>query len=952
MAKADELIRFFDQWVVSKEPNEKGEYRMLCPLHKERRPSATINFGKGVFHCNSSSCVGGMTIRKLKQLVEAQFREEGQVASYDPFETDSTDSNVIDIKTRTKVTTPEKEPLTEGKIRAWHRGLLGNEKTLNRFISKRGLTIDSIKKFEIGIDLRTERYTIPVRDINGTLVNVRRYKLDGDTSQKMWNWPGLGSPPRLFPVAVMEESDLILLVEGELDAIIASQYGFAAVTGTGGARRWDPSWSKQFEDKLVCISYDNDSDGRIGGKKASKSIVRYAKEVRILPPLMDEHKSDITDFFLAGGTTERLKEIIDSTESISVEAESDALALGIEATPIEVIGSMDSTTNGKPLQMVVTVVGKKNPTYSFPRQADMSCTMDAGPKCQGCPMLLEHEGDYKLEIGPRDVENLARFVDKQEDQRLEVARKIIGAQKCNRLKMKVTQPQTVEELFVAASIEHRSTDASDYTQRRIYNVGPFETNANTVAKIVGTTWPSVKDGRNEFFSWRLDPAVTSIDSFEITPDIANQLKIFQPAKGQNPIDKAREIALELTNVTGIIGRERMQMAMDLVYHSAIGFSFAGKKITRGWLEFIVVGDTRTGKSETAIRLAEYYGLGHVIGCEGATFAGLVGGVKQIGNEWTITWGEIPLNDRRLVVLDEFGGLSYDIISQLSDIRARGIAQVTKVETSQTLARCRMICMANPRKSKFIDEKKIAGIDIIQDVVGNQEDIARFDFAMSVKSSDVPSKKINVVREAPPEPKYTSQACHNLILWVWSRKPEDVVFVGKAEETIMAAAEWLGQNYIEDPPLLQVQSSREKVARLSVAMAARVFSTDETMTKIIVKEEHVKAVVNFLNKLYSYDNFGYRRVSDRLKRNQKTAEIQRPQIRMWLLENPKLLEFLLDKTGSFRAQDLEEMAFMQRDDVNMALGRLSAAKMISKSKSQIVLEPELQSLLLELERKRK
>jgi hypothetical protein len=951
MAKADTYFNFFSRWLASDRPNEKGEYRALCPLHNESRPSASINFDKGVFACMAPSCIGGTSLRQLKAMVLAKEADDNaDVAAYNPFA--DNDGNVIDIKTRSKVSSAEPtkvRPVTEGLVRAWCRGMAEEETARARFKTKRGLTDVTIKEFEIGYNIGKRAYTIPIRDASGTLVNVRSYMPDDDAAQKMANWPGLGSPPRLYPFAVLQDSETILVVEGELDALIAIQNGFPAVSGTGGAGRWSVDWSKLFEGKKVYFSYDNDAEGRIGAKKAAASVAKYASEVYILDPLLpDENKSDITDYFTAGGTPEGLREVMAHATPYAAVARDQAATVGATPATVEVIGSMDSTTNGKPLEMTVTVIGKKNPTYSFPRKAELSCTMDAGPKCKNCVMLLSHEGDTDIEVAPRDVETLARFIDAPEDGRVEVARGMIGAQKCNRLKMKVTEPQSVEELFVANSIEHRNTDASDYTQRRMYNVGAHDTPTNSVARLEGTTWPNVKNSRNEFFSWSLEPATTSIDSFVMTPEIAQQLRIFQPPRGQKPIDKAREIAEDLAQVTGIIGRERMQMAMDLVWHSALRFRFGGKLLNRGWLEFIVVGDTRTGKSETAMRLADHYGLGHVIGCEGASFAGLVGGVKQVGNEWTITWGEIPINDRRLVILDEFGGLSYDIISQLSDIRARGVAQVTKVETYQTLARCRMIAIANPRKSKFIDEKKVDGIDIIQDVVGNEEDIARFDFAMSVRAGDVPSEAINR-RQAVGEPKYSAEACHNLILWAWSRKPEQVVWAEGSEDTIYKAANWLGQRYIETPPLLQVQASREKLARMSVALAARVFSTDPTYERIVVMPQHVRDAVNFLDKLYSYDNFGYRRVSERIMRNRRIAVEQRENIRKYLLENKRILEFLMDKHGSFRAQDLEEMAFMGREEVNMALGRLADAKMISKVKSQIVMEPELQDLLKEIEK---
>jgi hypothetical protein len=531
-----------------------------------------------------------------------------------------------------------------------------------------------------------------------------------------------------------------------------------------------------------------------------------------------------------------------------------------------------------------------------------------------------------------------------------VLRKIVGAQKCGLLTANVTLAHSVEELFVTSSVDVRAEGAEDYTQRRVYNVGTHTTPTNTVANVVGTTWPSPKDGRNEFFSWNIEEAVTSLDSFTVTPDLVQRLSIFRPNRDQGPMGKCWEIASDLSaNATHIYGRERMHIAFDLVYHSALHFPFDGKVLSRGWLEFLVVGDTRTGKSETAIRLADHYGLGHVIGCEGATFAGLVGAVKQIGNDWTVTWGEITINDRRLVVLDEASGLSQDVISQLSDIRSRGMAQLTKVESQQTRARCRIIWISNPRKGRGVDEKKTEGIDIIEELIGNPEDISRFDFAMSVRESDVPGSKINDPDSRPIVPHvYTSALCHELVLWAWSRKAHNIVWKPEAERAVYTAAEWLGQAYIPSPPLIQRAQVREKIARLAVALASRTFSTDDTGQNVVVEYAHVKDASEFLNGVYSYDNFGYARVSKRYRRNRSIARQNKTRIRQWLREHPRLLEFLLDRRGSFRAQDLEELAFMQRDEVNLVLSKLSDAKMISKDKSQIVLEPELQQLLKEIE----
>jgi Fic family protein len=136
--------------------------------------------------------------------------------------------------------------------------------------------------------------------------------------------------------------------------------------------------------------------------------------------------------------------------------------------------------------------------------------------------------------------------------------------------------------------------------------------------------------------------------------------------------------------------------------------------------------------------------------------------------------------------------------------------------------------------------------------------------------------------------------------------------------------------------------------VAVSIAGRTFSTEDG-ENVLVAEEHVEDAAKYLDNLYSYENFGYRRLSQRIHRNHSIAKKNKRKIKTWLQENPRLLEFLLDRRGSFRAADLEEMAYMQRDEVNHVLGKLADAKMIAKDKSQIVMEPELQALLKEFGR---
>lgn len=957
MAIKDRWKKVLDPYLVGG-PNGKGETRIKCLVHEDKEPSATINFDKGVWKCHGCGASG--RIPELVQIaLHKNLEDDDGKASYDPFAVDEDAAPVVDLSSKRTEKAHEKankEPLSEAIVLGYVRELQESPQLLAQLMKKRGLTESIIKEFDIGYDGKVRRYVIPIRDADGNLINLRRYKTKDSQRAKFTNADGWGSPPALFPLPQLADAERVLVLEGELDALLCIDYGFGAVSGTGGALRWGNDWARHFAGKHVYVCYDNDDDGRRGARKAAHAISKVAASVVVLPALLpDVEKSDVTDWFLAGGTPEELQAIMDAADEAAEAEPSPTRPQYKESAPtdIHVIGSMDSRTNNKPLRMNVMVTGRRDPTYSVPRDMHLTCTLDYGNSCQTCPMLNLHDGDHTVHIESTDMEAVSNFIDVKKEKVGQSVKAIAGIPgRCNKVNINYGEAFTVEELFVTGSIDKRSTDSHDYTQRRVYNVTDQggNTKTNMEASVVGTTVPSPKDRHNEFFSWQMEESTTSIDTFTVDEAMMQRLSIFQPSEGQTPLQKMREIATDLSeNVTGIYGRERMQMAMDLTWHSILQFELLGKLYDRGWMELLIVGETRTGKSDTALRLADHYRLGHVIGCEGATFAGLVGGVKQVGERWTVQWGEITLNDRRLVVLDEASGLSQEIIGAMSDVRSRGTAQLTKVESQQTKARCRMVWISNPRKSKFVDEKKIEGIDIIEDLIGNPEDIARFDLAMSVKADDVPDELLNTPNEINVErAKYTSDLCHDLILWCWSRKPDQVIISKETSDYIRECSMKLGAMYVGEPPLLQLANAKDKLARMSVACAARLFSTDETGEKVVVKKEHVKAAADFVHKLYSYDNFGYYRLSQRILNNRKVAQKAAPEVKAWLKENPKVLHFLVDRRGSFRAQDLEEMAFMHRDEVGQALSFLTERKMIVKDKSQIMKSAELHTILIELE----
>jgi hypothetical protein len=240
-----------------------------------------------------------------------------------------------------------------------------------------------------------------------------------------------------------------------------------------------------------------------------------------------------------------------------------------------------------------------------------------------------------------------------------------------------------------------------------------------------------------------------------------------------------------------------------------------------------------------------------------------------------------------------------------------------------------------------------GVQAIRPLIGNPEDIARFDLAISVASRDVGADVINQARR-PGTQRYPREAASALLRWVWSRTPDQVVWDDGAVSAVYRAANDLGSRYVEDPPLIQAANVREKVARLAVALAARLFSTDERGEDIIVTRGHVKAAVAFIDKLYSMEGFGYAERSEEVIEDRRAAEqpSNKKAAKLALKRNAGLARFLRG-AGKFRRQDLEEVLNTDREEANAIISELLELRMIYKDKGDVRLTPTLHELLREV-----
>lgn len=956
-AKVSGWAKKFERFLVG-DVNDKGEQRGFCPIHEEPglsgTPSASFNWSKGKFFC-FADC-GGMGLSALWTIVEDDERDarmEQRKASR-PSPRRDAPIDLADKRAEKRSPSTTQALPNEERIARWHSALMKSPAALKVIRDKTGWTDETLAEWQIGFNVQDSRYTIPIRDEKGGLLNVRRYKPDAAAGSKMIGITG-HNETELFPRKVLAENKRVVLTEGEKDAITGNQNTFPTVTATGGAKRMPEHLAALFTGKIVFIFYDADDTGRAGATKAALIISKYAEAVYVVRnPLSG--KEDLTDYFHAHSYTPNEFEglLKEAEEAGPFQQREYASKTTLEPKDVSLEGSMDAEHGTAPLALTVSVAGKVQPAYLLPRAVSGLCDQSWGEtRCGKCEMSLVHNGSATKDI-PRDHPVLLELIDANTAKtNATLAKEIFGAPPtCPRLRIDELEKWNVEELLVMPSVDDRGQDTINPITRRVYNVGEYSTPINTVSRLVGCNTVDPRTRRATFQAWEAEQTKTNLDKFQITDELFEALQIFEPARGQSVLDKLRAIAKDLeANVTRIYGRTELHLLYDLVWHSVMSFDFRGSRIEKGWLEALVMGDTRTGKSEAALRLCDHYRAGVLKSCEGATLAGLVGGAQQTGNSWMITWGTIPLNDRRLVVLDEVSGLSdKGIIEQMSAVRSSGRAQVVKIVSQETAARTRLIWISNPPDGRTVGEMPRGAIEAIQQLVKNPEDIARFDIATAAASSDVPSSLINSNDPAQVEHVYTSELCSALVAWAWSRKAEDVVWEANAEDRVLEVAEEIGHEYIPEPPLIQAENVRVKLARIACAIAARLFSCDDTGEKLIVKVEHVEAARMMLDRLYGMASFGYADHSKKtLKARARAAENEKRARKYLLTHSDALAGLQACVGGDFKARDFEEFAGMIRDEAQATVRDLMAMRMLRRmSKGYIRMEPVLVRILKALE----
>lgn len=884
-----------------------GEYNVCCPFpHKdhvgnyytEKNPSAHINPDQDVFHCKV--CDLGLS--------EASFLARIEGISYK--------DALVTIKLMTN------SEHTSWEVR--EENLMNSQKTME-LVNSLGITADVRAQLRLGYNGAGIDFPVIVYD---EILDVRNYK--PDRNPKVLG--KAGSKNLILPFDLWrEDARPTVLVAGEKDMAIARVHGFNSITFTGGEGSFPKLFKHSFKGRHIYIVYDNDAAGRDGAGKAA----HFIKEAGGTPYIVDGHYAtctekgeDLWDFFMKYGKTARdLQAIFDETPA----ADGKLLEKVKEnISPMIRVGqaAQGAYVNRRFVRSKVTILSIFEEMFNIPEYVvfektgyDEKSFLDKGETVE---WVLDDD----------NIQDILYLMDgrvTKATQKTALMQAVGLGPKEAFIEMKVLSTVDVYKSVITDAID-TSSDATHQNELVLYSLKHrLDAGKQYVIQYKPTTHPT--DGQHVVgILNNLEEASTSIENFKVTSRVKESLRVFQQGE-QSVEDKMDELFERSKGFIGVEARKKVSWATDMFYHTPLDFKI-GRRVERAYLDVMIVGDPRTMKSETAKRMREMYELGTVTSMKTASVAGLIGGSDKVaGGGFKTKVGLLPQSHKGAVIMEEFSGGGRSLISQLTEIRSSGRVRITRVNgITDVAARVRMLSISNPATKGGMSMSLAqypSGVNVVLDLVGASEDIARYDFFVLV---DEPKHYTSPLDMFDLEP-YPKESYMNRIRWVWSRTAEQVDIQRDVAEYLMKVTGALNEDYDCNIKFFGAEAWK-KLIRVAISVAGMLVSTDEKFERIIVTKEHIDFAAIFLKNLYDNPIFKLRGYVENQRAYNVCREVDIDALqKLYNNHAPTLRE--LELSVNVSQKQLQLVSGMGMSEFADLVSRLGASKFIQWQGEKIV-----------------
>lgn len=871
---------FFSKRGEAITPNSMGEVMVRCPFPHDKggdtRASASFNLKDDmrVFNCFTCTAEGNDHGMSETSFIAKVFN--------------TTYGNAVTLKSLQIAGDID-------NLQQLTANLLGHVE-YRQYLHDRGITDDAIKQYKLGY--AGDGITYPVI-LNGILFDIRTYDPHADKSageSKIRSKKD--AKALLFPYDEwLNDERPTLMTAGENDTILARLYGFNAVETTLGEGSKPDFLLNKFDGKTVYMCYDCDD----AGKKSAKRMAFHLQDAGATVYMIDlglsgeKDDNDITDYFIKHGKTAAdLQKLMDYAPAFTHD---EYVEEKNKEYPLVDLWTVKHNQNSKQYvsSRVMQMGHFELPIIDIPSHMEWEClgAIENSDVCARCPFLVKNNsGMWSLES--ENLEDVLELVEVTKAQQEKAKKRLCHIpDKCPNSRITVKAKKYADKVLLTPDVETES-ELSGFRQAEVHAyILDGDTQDGNKYRMYFKRVPHIKDGSMILIVDKVEDSDNAINSFKVTPEFMTAMKPWQG----DPYTIMKKRFEELGKVA--VGKylpSKIFYAAEIVYHSVLDFVFMGRD-EKGHPEGLIVGASRTGKSDVGKSLSRFYGLGNVTECKNASVAGLIGGAEKGSNgTWRVKWGEIPRNHKGMVFLDEISGLPTDVFKNLTGLRSEREAVITKIVNGKAPSKTRLLWVGNPRVGSDGVSKNLYdypnGVKVCLDLFPADEDVSRFDFIVLVPE---PKEYISPLNPdgSLSEKAHLPMELKQLIRWAWSRKKDQVIFDQHVEQYIEHVALDLNKDFGSNVKIIGVEGVK-KIARISTSIAACCFSCSDDGESVVVKKEHVDWVKDFLIDCYDNDIFRLKEYVTIERKMSTTNDEINLQVAGLLKSYPMVIQVLLEQ----------------------------------------------------------
>jgi len=603
------------------------------------------------------------------------------------------------------------------------------------------------------------------------------------------------------------------------------------------------------------------------GENRQPALLRYLDSKKIKNPELGENgllslAEDFTrEHFEEQYLQSKIKQIVKDAykygTNILIEkeqkgkSEKEKKSFANNVIPLDQLNDITDPKYADKLVKVKAIVSSNLIPYNVPHKIDVQCITSTKKHD------IHNNGNIPTEKEITIPEKrLPEFVDLNSTNRYKILTSLAGGYLSADCKVSVTETEsiTINKMKTRPIMHSLITDGkkflddkgNKYSSFDIYIIQKDADNNLTAGKEIEIIGYVIADPKNSKITIM---AITVKELDEKKFDLGKIKELREFHKNKNTKEIIKWHTKEFSKYSKIVKRDNVIFGVILNMFSSLGFEFENE-VVRGWVNVTIIGDSTTGKSKIVKDTIKLLKVGQIASGEMASIAGIAGAsVQTTGGQWFTDYGLLPLQDKKALWLDGAHKIPKDEMDRLAEAERNGKIEINKASKGEAWARTRQGKIMNPLDDDKRDTTTMSNFIYPVQALTNLfqlQSIARIDLAIFV-SDDVGSKDRNVNMFEKYDPMLDNYS--DLVKLIWSSQCKIRFEDGVIGEILDGATLLEDKFKTEEIPLI-TNDQKYKLAKLGVSLAGFIGSFNDDFTEIIVKKEHVRYIIKFIEEEYT------------------------------------------------------------------------------------------------------